>query len=152
MAGFLCISILVRRRCNRSAQVSHICTVPSWIVRLGWAGAVRILTAPDMRWHSRCLRLRSLLGRYGGMDGEEIAARNRLLAITRGGDPGGAAVAAPIRDASGATVAVVYVSVPESRFTSELRRRCIEAIRRGADRLAADLGYRDRSADLTVRT
>jgi DNA-binding IclR family transcriptional regulator len=58
---------------------------------------------------------------------------------------GGAAVAAPVRDASGAVVAVVYVSVPASRYADELRARCRAAVIAAGASISRDLGYRDRT-------
>jgi IclR family KDG regulon transcriptional repressor len=57
---------------------------------------------------------------------------------------GGAALAAPVRDASGDVVAVVYVSVPETRYTPEARDRCLATIIDGARKISAELGYRAR--------
>lgn len=55
---------------------------------------------------------------------------------------GGAGVAAPVRDRTGAVVAVLHVSAPEARYTPELRERCIAAMLDGVERLSRALGYR----------
>ncbi len=55
---------------------------------------------------------------------------------------GGNAVAAPVRDASGAVTAALYISIPDSRYTRELRARCIALVMEGAADLSAESGYR----------
>jgi DNA-binding IclR family transcriptional regulator len=58
--------------------------------------------------------------------------------------PGGTAVAAPIRAATGLVEAVIYVSVPDSRYTEDFRVMCIASVRAGAASISAELGYRER--------
>jgi DNA-binding IclR family transcriptional regulator len=58
---------------------------------------------------------------------------------------GGAALAAPVRDASGDVVAVVYVSVPETRYTADCRQRCLLTVPEGGRKISAELGYRARN-------
>jgi DNA-binding IclR family transcriptional regulator len=55
-----------------------------------------------------------------------------------------AAVAAPIRDHTGAIVAALTISCPEERFTRQLRDACIRHVKQGADELSHALGH-DRS-------
>jgi DNA-binding IclR family transcriptional regulator len=52
-----------------------------------------------------------------------------------------AAVAAPVKAHSGATVAVLTISCPRERFTRSLERRCIAAVVDGAGALSRTLGY-----------
>lgn len=59
---------------------------------------------------------------------------------------GGVAVAAPIRSAAGLVVATVYVTVPEFRFTEELRAACITSVQTGAAAISAEMGYRERTS------
>lgn len=54
---------------------------------------------------------------------------------------GGAAVAAPIRDASGRVVAALHISVPVTRYDEALRTRCLELAPAVATRISEDLGY-----------
>ncbi|MQA81453.1 MAG: helix-turn-helix domain-containing protein [Streptosporangiales bacterium] len=63
-------------------------------------------------------------------------------------DPAGAAVAAPIRDAAGDVVAVIYVNVPAERYTPRLRSRCVGAVVDGADALSRELGFRPRTTTI----
>ena len=56
--------------------------------------------------------------------------------------PGGGALAAPIKDFSGATVAVMDILTPEHRYTAEHRDRCIDILLAGARRASERLGYR----------
>jgi len=55
---------------------------------------------------------------------------------------GGAGVAAAVRDYTGEVVAAIHVSVPVSRYTPNLRARCIQAILDGTALLSSELGYR----------
>ncbi len=57
-------------------------------------------------------------------------------------DLGADAFAAPIRDATGVVIASLYISVPESRYTQELRTRCIKLVVDGAGAISEELGYR----------
>jgi DNA-binding IclR family transcriptional regulator len=55
---------------------------------------------------------------------------------------GGEAVAAPVRDADGAVIAALYVSVPTARYTPELRSQVIDEVLGGVTQLSRELGYR----------
>jgi IclR family KDG regulon transcriptional repressor len=55
---------------------------------------------------------------------------------------GGGALAAPLKDFSGKTVAVIDILTPEHRYTSQHRERCIEMLLDGAHRGSERLGYR----------
>lgn len=55
---------------------------------------------------------------------------------------GGEAVAAPVRDAAGAVIAALYVSVPTARYTPDLRLQCIEVVLDDVAMLSRELGYR----------
>ena len=57
--------------------------------------------------------------------------------------PGGGALAAPIRDFSGNTVAVIDILTPEHRYTDEHRERCIQLLKQGVATVSSRLGYRD---------
>jgi IclR family acetate operon transcriptional repressor len=56
--------------------------------------------------------------------------------------PGGGALAAPIKDFNGATVAVMDILTPEHRYTAEHRDRCIEILLDGSRHASERLGYR----------
>lgn len=56
--------------------------------------------------------------------------------------PGGGAVAAPVFDYSGVTVAVIDILTPENRYTSDHRASCIEVILAHTRRLSERLGFR----------
>ncbi len=56
--------------------------------------------------------------------------------------PGGGALAAPIKDFSGKTVAVMDILTPEHRYTATHRERCIAMLLEGARRASERLGYR----------
>jgi len=56
--------------------------------------------------------------------------------------PGGGALAAPIKDYSGATVAVMDILTPAHRYTAAHRDRCIGLLLEGAQRASERLGYR----------
>jgi len=60
--------------------------------------------------------------------------------------PGGGALAAPLKDFSGKTVAVMDILTPEHRYTAEHRERCITLLLDGARRASQRLGYRDEPA------
>jgi IclR family acetate operon transcriptional repressor len=55
---------------------------------------------------------------------------------------GGGGLAAPIKDYSGKTIAVIDILTPEHRYTSQHRERCIELLLDGARRASERLGYR----------
>ena len=59
---------------------------------------------------------------------------------------GGGALAAPIRDYSGRTVAVIDILTPESRYTSEHRETCVRLLLAGVRRVSERLGLRDKRA------
>lgn len=56
--------------------------------------------------------------------------------------PGGGALAAPIKDYSGATVAVMDILTPAHRYTAAHRDSCIVLLLEGAQRASERLGYR----------
>jgi DNA-binding IclR family transcriptional regulator len=56
---------------------------------------------------------------------------------------GGGALAAPIKDFSGKTVAVMDILTPEHRYTGEHRERCIGLLLAGSRRASERFGYRD---------
>jgi len=56
--------------------------------------------------------------------------------------PGGGALAAPLKDFSGGTVAVMDILTPEHRYTAEHRERCITLLLDGARQASHRLGYR----------
>src|SRR5689334_12469823 len=65
---------------------------------------------------------------------------------------GGGALAAPLKDFSGKTVAVMDILTPENRYTSQHRERCITLLLQGARRGSERLGYRpDIGAPATSR-
>jgi DNA-binding IclR family transcriptional regulator len=55
---------------------------------------------------------------------------------------GGGALAAPIRDFTGNTVAVIDILTPEHRYTPEHRARCIALLIKGVAAVSQRLGYR----------
>jgi IclR family transcriptional regulator, KDG regulon repressor len=55
---------------------------------------------------------------------------------------GGGALAAPLKDFLGKTVAVMDILTPENRYTSQHRERCIALLLDGARRGSERLGYR----------
>jgi DNA-binding IclR family transcriptional regulator len=55
---------------------------------------------------------------------------------------GGGALAAPLKDFSGRTVAVMDILTPEHRYTSQHRERCIALLLDGARRGSERLGFR----------
>jgi DNA-binding IclR family transcriptional regulator len=55
---------------------------------------------------------------------------------------GGGALAAPIKDFSGKTIAVLDILTPEHRYTEEHRERCITILLEGTRRVSERLGYR----------
>jgi DNA-binding IclR family transcriptional regulator len=56
---------------------------------------------------------------------------------------GGGALAAPIKDFSGKTIAVMDILTPEHRYTTAHRDHCIEMLLDGTRRASARLGYRE---------
>jgi len=74
---------------------------------------------------------------------EVRAIRKRGFAESKGElFPGGGALAAPIKDFSGKTVAVMDILTPEHRYTATHREHCIEMLLDGARRASERLGYR----------
>lgn len=75
---------------------------------------------------------------------DEIAEiRQRGFAESRGEvRPGGGALAAPIRDFSGAWVASIDVLTPNDRYTPDHRERVLEVLLGSVARGSAKLGYR----------
>jgi IclR family transcriptional regulator, KDG regulon repressor len=66
--------------------------------------------------------------------------------------PGGGALAAPIKDYSGGTVAVMDILTPAHRYTAAHRDRCIGLLLNGAQRASERLGYRTQAAATTARS
>jgi DNA-binding IclR family transcriptional regulator len=60
---------------------------------------------------------------------------------------GGGALAAPIRDFSGRTIAVIDILTPVHRYTAQHRELCIEVLLDGVRRASERLGYRSSSHD-----
>ncbi len=56
---------------------------------------------------------------------------------------GGASLAAPIRDYTSATIAVIDIITPENRYTEEHRKLCMAALMEGTGNLSRQLGYRE---------
>ena len=56
--------------------------------------------------------------------------------------PGGGALAAPIKDFSAKTIAVMDILTPEHRYTAEHREHCITILLDGARRASERLGFR----------
>jgi DNA-binding IclR family transcriptional regulator len=74
---------------------------------------------------------------------EVRAIRKRGFAESKGElFSGGGALAAPIKDFSGNTVAVMDILTPEHRYTAKHREHCIEMLIDGAQRASERLGYR----------
>jgi DNA-binding IclR family transcriptional regulator len=71
------------------------------------------------------------------------AIRKRGFAESKGElFPGGGALAAPIKDFSGRTVAVMDILTPEHRYTAAHRERCIGLLTEGSKRASERLGFR----------
>jgi DNA-binding IclR family transcriptional regulator len=74
---------------------------------------------------------------------EVRAIRKRGFAESKGElFPGGGALAAPIKDFSGKTVAVMDILTHEHRYTTTHREHCIEMLLDGARRASERLGHR----------
>jgi DNA-binding IclR family transcriptional regulator len=74
---------------------------------------------------------------------EVSAIRKRGFAESKGElFPGGGALAAPIKDFTGKTVAVLDILTPNHRYTAEHRERCIAILVEGTRRASERLGYR----------
>lgn len=56
---------------------------------------------------------------------------------------GGGALAAPVKDYSGATVAVIDILTPKNRYTARHRKLCIELLLDGVRRVSERLGHRE---------
>jgi IclR family acetate operon transcriptional repressor len=77
---------------------------------------------------------------------EVRAIRKRGFAESKGElFPGGGALAAPIKDFSAKTIAVMDILTPEHRYTAEHREHCIAILLEGARRASERLGYRAES-------
>lgn len=78
------------------------------------------------------------------------ALKNEIAAIRRQGFAeskgelvtGGGALAAPLKDWSGSTVAAIDILTPENRYTPEHRETCIRLLLEGAASISERLGYR----------
>jgi DNA-binding IclR family transcriptional regulator len=64
--------------------------------------------------------------------------------------PGGGALAAPIKDFYGKTVAVMDILTPEHRYTTTHREQCIGLLLKGARQASGRLGYRPQVPDTPV--
>jgi DNA-binding IclR family transcriptional regulator len=81
---------------------------------------------------------------------DKLALRQELKQITTLGFAeskgelftGGGALAAPIRDFHGKTVAVIDILTPEHRYTAEHREACIKLLLEGVETISRRLGYR----------
>jgi DNA-binding IclR family transcriptional regulator len=81
------------------------------------------------------------------------AIRKRGYAESKGEIfPGGGALAAPLKDFSGRTVAVMDILTPEHRYTHQHRERCIALLLDGARRGSERLGYRHEPNTAPART
>jgi DNA-binding IclR family transcriptional regulator len=81
---------------------------------------------------------------HGTLWREVRTIRKRGFAESKGElFPGGGALAAPIKDFSGSTVAVMDILTPEHRYTAEHRQHCITMLLDGARRASERLGYRE---------
>lgn len=80
------------------------------------------------------------------------AIRKRGYAESKGEIfPGGGALAAPLKDFSGKTIAVMDILTPEHRYTQQHRDRCIALLLDGARRGSERLGYRHEANTAPVR-
>ena len=52
------------------------------------------------------------------------------------------AVAAPVRDGTGAVIAALGISGPSSRMNEDTLESFVDCVKRGAERLSRELGYR----------
>jgi DNA-binding IclR family transcriptional regulator len=78
---------------------------------------------------------------------EVRAIRKRGFAESKGElFAGGGALAAPIKDFSGKTIAVMDILTPEHRYTAVHRDHCIEMLLDGTRRASARLGYREQAS------
>jgi IclR family transcriptional regulator, KDG regulon repressor len=66
--------------------------------------------------------------------------------------PGGGALAAPIKDYSGDTVAVMDILTPEHRYTAAHREHCINMLLKSAQSASERLGYRAKISSPTIRS
>jgi len=64
--------------------------------------------------------------------------------------PGGGALAAPIKDFTGKTIAVLDILTPDHRYTAEHRERCIAILVEGTVRASERLGYRSQQPPSTT--
>ena len=87
------------------------------------------ITDPDALWRE-ITRIRQL--GYAESRGELIS--------------GGGALAAPLKDWSGSTVAAIDILTPENRYTPEHREKCIKLLLEGAASISERLGYREAAA------
>lgn len=95
-----------------------------------------LLPDPLPRFSERTLASRAAL------DAELAQVRRRGYATNRGEwRPGVSAVAVPLRDGSGRTLAALSLTLPTERFTEQrLRRLLLPALRRAAEAIEHDLG------------
>ncbi len=80
------------------------------------------------------------------------AIRKRGYAESKGElFPGGGALAAPLKDFTGNTVAVIDILTPEHRYTPQHRERCIALLLDGATQASQRLGYSANADDQAPR-
>ncbi|MCC6178278.1 MAG: IclR family transcriptional regulator [Chloroflexi bacterium] len=72
---------------------------------------------------------------------QQIRQSGSCASVNGRGD-GGASVSFPVYRHGGALAAVAFIACPASRFTEELRERCLEAGGRAARQMSDALGYR----------
>ena len=53
------------------------------------------------------------------------------------------AVAAPVRDGTGSVIAALGISGPASRMSADTLDKFVACVKRGAERLSRELGYRE---------
>ena len=77
---------------------------------------------------------------------EVTLIRERGYAESRGEfiTGGGGAIAVPIKDYEGRTVAAMDVLTPQPRYTAEHREKCIEMMLNGGRQISERLGYREK--------
>lgn len=104
------------------------------------------LPRADLRGRLSRVRLESLTDQTitdrTALDAELAAIRRVGYAVDREEYTRGVrCIAVPVRDATGAVVAGMSVSVPTIRFGRDFRQRGLEKLRAGATQLSAELGH-----------
>ena len=82
--------------------------------------------------------------------GMTMCVRSLLMVTVALAVSGGGALAAPIKEFSGKTVAVMDILTPEHRYTAKHREHCIEMLLDGARRASERLGYRGEAQSAAV--